>query len=152
MRCLRRTLPAALAVPALALVTGACHRSSATATSSAPRPAAAPAPVASKPDLRETLRSAADVGTFARGHEAQLHFCFDEFGRRVNPALAGTVTLSVAITEDGDVKEVGILRRTWSGSGTQEVEACIRDRVLRWKFPEVDGGAGVYPLTFVFTQ
>jgi hypothetical protein len=150
MRSLRRTLPAALAVSALALVTGACHRSSA---SSAPRPAAAaPAPVASKPDLRETLRSAADVGTFARGHEAQLHFCFDEFGRRVNPALAGSVTLSVAITEDGDVTDVGVLRRTWAGTGTKEVEACIRDRVLRWKFPQVDDGAGVYPLTFVFTQ
>ena len=152
MRRFSRTFASALAVPALTIA-AACHRSSA-APRPTPRAAAAPAPtpVASKPDLRETLRSAADVGTFARGRESQLHFCFDEFGRRANPALAGTVTLSVAITEDGDVKDVGILRRTWSGKGTDEVEACIRDRVLHWKFPEVDGGAGVYPLTFVFTQ
>src|SRR5919199_1315363 len=143
MRCLSRTPATALAVPALALAM-ACHHGSSAAP--APRaPAPAPAPAAAKLDLRETLRSAADVGAFAGGHEPQLHFCFDEFGRRVNPALAGTVTLSVAITEDGDVKEVGVLRRTWSGKGTDEVESCIRDRVMRWKFPEVDGGAGVYP-------
>lgn len=103
-------------------------------------------------DFGDQGRNVSQLGTFARGREPQLRFCYDEFGRRENPQLAGTVAVAVTVQASGDVRSVEVTSRSWKGRETSKVEECICSRIRSWKFPEYEGGEGTYPFTFVFTQ
>lgn len=105
-----------------------------------------------RPDNGDQGRNMSELGTIARGREAQLRFCFDEYGRRVNPLLAGKIAVAVTLAPAGTVTAVRVTSRSWTGKGATEVEDCICSRIRTWKFPEYDGGPGTYPLTFIFTQ
>lgn len=97
-------------------------------------------------------RNMAELGSVARSREPQLRFCYTEYGRRVNPRLAGKVAIAVTLAPAGHVTAVRVTSRSWSGRGVDRVEKCICDKIRSWKFPEYEGGEGTYPLTFVFTQ
>lgn len=97
-------------------------------------------------------RNVSDLGNYVRGRQSQLQFCYEEHGLKVNPNLAGTVTVAVTLTGAGNVTGVEIARRTWSGAGAAESEACIRQRILGWRFPPSDQGGGTYSFSFVFSK
>lgn len=97
-------------------------------------------------------RNVADLGNYVRGRQSQLQFCYQEYGLKVNPNLAGTVNVAVTLTGAGTVTGVDITRRTWSGPGASAAEACIKQRVLRWRFPPSDQGGGTYSFSFVFSK
>jgi hypothetical protein len=87
-----------------------------------------------------------------RGRESQLRFCYNEYGLKVNPALAGSVSASVTLTSAGAVTGVDITNRTWSGDGASETERCIAEKIRGWRFPASDAGGGTYAFSFSFTR
>ena len=89
---------------------------------------------------------AATVGTFVRGHESQLRFCYEEHGLKVNPRLAGSVTVAITAGGSGAVTNASVVRRSWSGAGTAESEACIVKAIRGWQLPA--GGSYTFPFNF----
>ena len=112
---------------------------------SPPRPIDAPA-------VRGVQRDVGELGTFVRGRESQLRFCYNEYGLKVNPSLAGSVSASIALTPAGDVSGVDITNRTWSGAGASETERCIAEKIRGWRFPASEAGGGTYGFSFSFTR
>ena len=97
-------------------------------------------------------RDVSELGTYVRGHEAQLRFCYNEYGLKENPSLAGSVTASVALTPTGGVTSVNVTHRTWSGVGAAETERCITDKMRTWHFPPSEAGDGTFSFSFSFTR
>jgi hypothetical protein len=98
-------------------------------------------------------RDVSELGTFVRQREAQLRNCYVENGLRVNPNLAGTITIAITITGSGSVTGVDVQNSTWSGkTGAAQSESCIVSRIRSWKFPSSDLGGGTYAFPFNFTK
>jgi hypothetical protein len=97
-------------------------------------------------------RNVSDLGDYVRGRNSQLQFCYSEYGLKVNPQLAGSVTVAVTLTSDGAVTGVDITRHTWSGPGAAEAESCIKQRINGWKFPSSEHGGGTYSFSFSFSR
>lgn len=75
----------------------------------------------------------ATFGDFVRARQPQLQFCYEETRAR-HPKLAGSATVSVTINPDGKVKSTEIIRRSWSGKGSKDVEGCVLNKVRSWRF------------------
>jgi hypothetical protein len=97
-------------------------------------------------------RNVSDLGDYVRGRNSQLQFCYTEYGLKVNPSLAGSVSVAVTLTSDGAVTGVEITKRTWSGPGAAEAESCIKQRIAGWKFPSSEHGGGTYSFSFSFSR
>ena len=97
-------------------------------------------------------RSTDELGNYVRGRQSQLQFCYQEYGLKANPALAGRVTTDITITGTGSVSDVAISDRTWSGAGASEAETCIKQRVGGWRFPPSEAGGGTYQFSFTFSK
>jgi hypothetical protein len=108
--------------------------------------------VVAAPDLGGPGRDVGDLGNFVRSRESQLRFCYQEYGLKVNPSLAGKVNVSITLTGSGNVTNAAITGRTWGGAGASESERCIQSRIRSWKFPASDRGGGTYGFTFNFTR
>jgi hypothetical protein len=111
----------------------------------------APAPVRAE-NLGGNRRDVGELGQFVRSRESQLRFCYQEYGLKANPSLAGTVTVAISLTGSGDVTGVNITNRTWGGPGASEAESCIRSKIESWRFPASDAGGGTYSFPFNFTK
>jgi hypothetical protein len=110
---------------------------------SAPRPIDVPA-------LGGPGRDVNELGNFVRSRESQLRFCYNEYGLKVNPNLAGSINTSITLTESGAATAVDITGRSWGGAGASESESCIRSKIRSWRFPS--GTAGTYGFSFNFTR
>lgn len=73
-------------------------------------------------------------GNFVRTRSPQLQFCY-EHTRATNPSLAGSATVAVTLGPEGNVLNADIIRRSWSGKGSEAVETCLLSRVRAWNFP-----------------
>jgi hypothetical protein len=104
------------------------------------------------PSLGGPSRDVGELGTQVRDHQSQLRFCYDEFGLKVNPSLAGSVTMSLTLTGGGQVTAAQITGRTWSGPGADATEQCILQRARSWKFSASPAGGGTYEFSFNFTK
>jgi hypothetical protein len=104
------------------------------------------------PSLGGPSRDVGELGTQVRDHQSQLRFCYDEFGLKVNPGLAGSVTMALTLTGGGAVTDAKITSRTWSGPGADATEACILQRARGWHFPASSAGGGTYEFSFNFTK
>jgi TonB family protein len=92
-------------------------------------------------------------GNFVRSREPQLQFCYADT-RSKNPELAGSATVAVTLAADGNVIDAGIVRRSWSGKGAEDVESCLLARVKSWRFPanQLDDQRQVLSFAVVFTR
>jgi hypothetical protein len=104
------------------------------------------------PSLGGPTRDIGELGTQVRDHQSQLRFCYDEFGLKVNPSLAGSVTMAITLTGGGAVTKAEITSHTWSGAGVDAVESCILQRAHGWRFPASAAGGGTYEFSFNFTK
>lgn len=104
------------------------------------------------PSVGGVQRDVGELGTFVRGRESQLRFCYNEYGLKANPALAGSVTASVTLTPAGGVTGVNVTNRTWSGEGASDAERCIAEKIRAWRFPPSEAGGGTYSFSFSFTR
>lgn len=80
-------------------------------------------------------------------HLAQIRYCYER-ELKTDPSLAGKVTMKFVIEADGSVSSA-IVKSTTLGSET--VEACLSQRLLRMRFPAPKGGGIVivnYPFVF----
>jgi hypothetical protein len=98
-------------------------------------------------------REVARLGTFVRSRQRQLQVCYEEHGLAADPTLAGTVAIEVNLDAGGTVMGARVTRRTWSGAGAAEAEACIVERVSEWTFPASSGDLPEkYAFSFVFAK
>src|SRR5687767_11503461 len=124
---MRRLAPLTIA---LALGTSACVT---------PQPAKL---VAAAPAASQSARVPAPsygspaFGNFVRARSPQLQFCYEDT-RAASPYLAGSATIAVTLGPSGNVLNADIIRRTWSGKGSEVVEACVLSRVRGWRFPAI---------------
>jgi hypothetical protein len=100
---------------------------------------------------RVNARSADLFGDFVRSRAAQMNFCYEE-ALASNPKLAGAINVAVTIAGSGDVTEVDVIKRSWSGKGTEQVEGCIRAKIRTWKFPTSKVPTATFPFTLSFTK
>ena len=145
----------------VALALGAC-------SAHEPRPvnrparAAAAAPAAPSYAATEDLAAATAsdrashgsqaVGRFVRSREPQLQFCYREALVK-SPELAGSATIAVNLTDEGVVKDAAIIRRSWSGKGSDMVEQCVLSTVRSWGFPAVDPkDPHIHSFSVIFTK
>ena len=92
------------------------------------------------------------LGTYVRGHESQLRFCYQENGLAVNPRLAGSITVGITVAGSGSVSAATVTKRTWSGAGAAESEACILRAVRGWRLPASDRAQRTYAFPFNFSR
>jgi hypothetical protein len=104
------------------------------------------------PSVNGVRRDVGELGTFVRSRESQLRFCYNEYGLKVNPSLAGSVSASISLTPAGAVTGVNITNRTWSGAGASETEQCIEQKIRGWRFPASEAGGGTFAFSFSFTR
>ena len=104
------------------------------------------------PSVSGVRRDVGELGTFVRSRESQLRFCYNEYGLKVNPSLAGSVSAAISLTPGGAVTGVNITNRTWSGAGASEAEQCIAQKIRSWRFPSSEAGGGTYSFSFSFTR
>lgn len=109
----------------------------------------APRPI-DVPDVARARGNVEELGTFVRRREAELRFCYNEYGLKQNPGLAGSVTTAITLTGGGSVTGVDISNRSWGGAGASEAESCIRNKIRGWRFPP--GNEGTYAFSFNFTK
>ena len=121
------------------------------AVSRTPVRIAPPRPI-DAPTVGGLQRDVGELGTFVRSRESQLRFCYNEYGLKANPSLAGSVTASVSLTPAGAVTGVNVTNRTWSGEGAGDAERCITDKIRAWHFPPSEAGGGTYSFSFSFTR
>lgn len=121
------------------------------AVSRTPVRIAAPRPI-DAPSVGGAQRDVGELGTFVRSRESQLRFCYNEYGLKANPALAGSVTAAVGLSPSGSVTSVNVTNRTWSGAGASETERCIADKIRGWRFPSSDAAGGTFSFSFSFTR
>ncbi len=76
-------------------------------------------------------------------HQAEIKFCYEQELQKI-PTLAGKVAVAWTIDPAGAVSEANVSE---SSLANTNVEACIVQRIRRWKFPEPTGG-GVVNVTF----
>jgi len=115
------------------------------------RPAASAAAPAAAPNANGSSLGMTPIGDFVRSRNPQLQFCYEET-RAKNPGLAGSATIGVLLAPDGSVTRVDVLRRSWQGSGADQVEACVLAKVKMWKFPADGTNARPYSFSTVFTR
>ncbi len=97
-------------------------------------------------------RDVGELGTAVREREPQLRYCYVEYGLKVDPGLAGSVTLALTLSESGGVTSAAVTRKTWSGQGAAPTESCVLEKVRAWRFPASPSGAGTYEFSFNFTR
>jgi hypothetical protein len=108
--------------------------------------------VVDAPSVGGVGRDVGELGTEVRSHQSQLQFCYQEYGLKVNPALAGSITLSLTMTGTGAVTNAVVTNRTWSGPGSDAAESCILQRARGWHFPASQAGGGTFEFTFNFNK
>ena len=113
-------------------------------------PVAAPAVV--PVDALPPAGDVGSVGTVVRAHESQLRFCYQESGLKVDPALAGSITVALTVASNGSVAAASVTKRTWSGAGAAGAEACILRVIRGWQLPATGTAATTYSFPFNFSR
>jgi hypothetical protein len=103
-------------------------------------------PVVMAPSLENASADATELGAFVRGRVAQLQSCYERAG---GTDLAGIVALRLTIGAGGAVRSAEIVRRTWSGPGAADAEACLIRMARGWHVATAQEGATVtLPISF----
>lgn len=78
-----------------------------------------------------------------RRHQSEIKFCYEKELQQ-NAKLAGKIAVTWTIDASGGISDAQVAE---SGVDSPNVEACMLERIRRWKFPEPKGG-GVVVITF----
>lgn len=70
---------------------------------------------------------------------SQVRACYEQ-GLKANPGLGGLVTMSFEVSGTGTLNFANVQKSTL---GNNEVESCISQKMLTWKFPNPRGGVNV---------
>lgn len=78
-----------------------------------------------------------------RRHQSEIKFCYEKELQQ-KASLAGKIAVTWTIDATGSIADAQVAE---SGLNDANVEACILERIRRWRFPEPKGG-GVVVITF----
>lgn len=78
-----------------------------------------------------------------RRHQSEIKFCYERELQQ-NAKLAGKIAVTWTIDATGSIADAVVAE---SGIDNANVEACMLERIRRWRFPEPKGG-GVVVITF----
>lgn len=106
-----------------------------------PKPARRAAPLPAAP---------AELVQVVEREQSVSRFCYQEFGQKRDPSLAGGVAMLVAVNEEG-INEAKVQDDTWSSAAGKAVNACLNERAARaWKpaAGKIKPGRYIVQLTF----
>ncbi|MBL8933331.1 MAG: energy transducer TonB [Archangium sp.] len=95
---------------------------------------------------REVIGNGLDkdvVMSVIRRHQSEIKFCYEKELQQ-NAKLAGKIAITWTIDASGAISDAQVAE---SGVDNTNVEACMLERIRRWRFPEPKGG-GVVVITF----
>jgi len=102
--------------------------------------------VVTAPPLENATADATELGAFVRARVSQLQSCYERAG---GTDFAGVVALRLTLGAGGTVRSAEIVRRSWSGPGAAEAEACLVRVARGWRLPSGQEGASVtFPISF----
>jgi len=102
--------------------------------------------VVTAPALENATADATELGAFVRARVSQLQSCYERAG---GTDFAGVVALRLTLGAGGTVRSAEIVRRSWSGPGAAEAEACLVRVARGWHLPSGQEGASVtFPISF----
>lgn len=82
-----------------------------------------------------------------RSHLQEVQDCYRvALGRQ--EGLAGKIQVKFTVVHDGSVSQANVVKSTLNDA---QMEKCLTDRILTWKFPDYKGGPECvvnYPFTF----
>jgi hypothetical protein len=82
----------------------------------------------------DSIRSDADIRSAVMRHAPAVRKCYEVEGLGRNPALAGSVEITVTILPTGSVTDVEVSTAKFRGVGEKEVAACLAGVARSWKF------------------
>jgi hypothetical protein len=78
-------------------------------------------------------------------------FCYQEFGQKVDPSLAGGVAMVVTVGSSG-ISDAKVASDTWSSNAGTPVNRCLDERAASaWKLAAGAVPAGKYVVRMTFT-
>ena len=86
------------------------------------------------PQRPDSVRPDTDIRLVALRHAGEIQHCYETEGLRVNPGLRGMIEVEVTVGPSGRVEDALVSASALSGTGHQEVEACITTSVKNWRF------------------
>jgi hypothetical protein len=82
--------------------------------------------------------------------QAFSKFCYQEFGEKADPSLAGGVAMVVTVGGEG-VSEAHVQADSWSSKAGKQVNGCLNDKAARaWKIPSDAVKPGQYVVQLAF--
>ena len=82
----------------------------------------------------DSIRSDADIRAAVMRHAPAVRKCYEVEGLGRNPALAGSVEITVTILPTGAVTDVEVSTTKFKGVGEKEVAHCLAGVARSWKF------------------
>ena len=73
----------------------------------------------------DSIRSDADIRAAVMRHAPAVRKCYEVEGLGRNPALAGSVEITVTILPTGAVTDVEVSTTKFKGAGEKEVASCL---------------------------
>jgi hypothetical protein len=78
-------------------------------------------------------------------------FCYQEFGQKVDPTLAGGVAIVVSVGKSG-ITDAKVASDSWSSNAGGAVNRCLDQRAsAAWKLADGAVPAGKYVVRMTFT-
>ena len=79
-------------------------------------------------------------------------FCYQEFGQKVDPSLAGGVAMVVTVGGSGGITDAKVASDSWSSNAGKSVNRCLDERAeSAWKVAAGAVPAGKYVVRMTFT-
>jgi hypothetical protein len=106
--------------------------------------------LASSPDrlAADSVRSDRDIRLAALRHVADVKRCYEHEGLARNPALSGTLDVTVTVLATGVVRDASIATHDMRGFGAREVANCLTTVIRNWRFDR--GPYAVETIVFPF--
>ena len=98
--------------------------------------------------VADSVRADRDIRLAALHHVADVKRCYEREGLTRNPALAGTLDVSVTVLATGVVRDASVARVDMPGVAAREVARCLTTAIRNWRFDR--GPYAVETIVFPF--
>ena len=82
----------------------------------------------------DSVRSDRDIRLAALRHVADVKRCYEHEGLTRNPALSGTLDVTVTVLATGVVSDASVANIDMSGVAAREVARCLTTAIRNWRF------------------
>ncbi len=82
----------------------------------------------------DSVRSDRDIRLAALRHVADVKRCYEKEGLARNPALSGTLDVTITVLATGVVSGATVAAGDLRGLGAREVATCLTTAIRNWRF------------------